>query len=513
MIEQDVRHMTPEEFRRRGREMIDFLADYWAALQSAEPPQVTGGVKPGALTDRLPMRAPERGEPWDAVMADVRSLIVPGLMHWQHPSFFGYFPANGSGPGVLGDLLSTGLGVNGMLWATSPAATELETRVLDWMARACGLPEAFLSTAPPVWGETRPGGGGVIQGTASEATLVALLAARHRARGMQMNRPLVMYCTNQSHSSIMKAAMIAGLACGPEDHRHVRFVATRADHSMDPDALRKSINTDLAGSFVPFFVAATLGTTSSMAYDDLDAIGGVIGSVVNAGPIWLHVDAAMAGSAWICPEHRGQLRGVEHASSVSFNPHKWLLTNFDCGLFWTRDRSAVTGALSITPEYLKTGAGDGVIDYRDWQVPLGRRFRSLKLWMVLRHYGLEGLRAHVRNHLELASWFELQVKGDRRLELCAPREKESPLVCFRLRGAGESPKEAAELDARNRAFHAAINGTGKLYLSHTTLIDHTRPMNPPRYVLRMAIGGTFTKREHVEAAWRVIAEMAGRVTA
>lgn len=499
-------HRTAEEFRRHGHAAIDMIADYWASLQSPDAPPVLCPLKPGDVLASLPNRAPEHGEPLDAVLADVQRLIMPGLTHWQHPSFFAYFPSNGSVPAVLGDLLSTGLGVQGMLWATSPACTELETRVTDWMARALGLPDAFLSepdSAPaPGWG-TR--GGGVIQGTASESTLVALLAARHRLRQADPRAVPVAYCSHQAHSSVVKAAMVAGMT-DPDGTARVRQIATRPDWSIDPVKLRDRIRQDLAAGFRPAMVAATLGTTGVMAFDDLRAVGAAVDSAGSPHPVWIHADAAMGGAAFICPELRAPLAGAERLDSLCFNPHKWLLTSFDCGLFWTRDRDALTGALSVTPEYLRNAASNAgaVIDYRDWQVPLGRRFRSLKLWFVIRHYGLEGLRAHVRAHLASAEWLEQQVRTSERFELAAPRPAGSPLVCLRLRADTSTPEKAAVANATTRSLTEGLNASGKVYFSHTTLPDLERPGNPARYIIRFAIGGTFTTQAHVETAWALL---------
>jgi aromatic-L-amino-acid decarboxylase len=498
--------MSGDEFRRRGHAAVDAIADYWDSLQCDGAPPVLCPLKPGDVLASLPPRAPEHGEPFEAVMADLQRLIVPGLTHWQHPSFFAYFPSNGSAPAVLGDLLSTGLGIQGMLWATSPACTELETRVTDWMGRALGLPDSFLAepdTAPVAGWGTR--GGGVIQGTASESTLVALLAARHRLLQADPRAVPVAYSSNQAHSSVVKAAMIAGMV-DPDGAARVRQIATRPDWTIDPGALRERMRRDLAAGFRPAMVAATLGTTGVMAFDDLRAVGEAADSAGSPHPVWIHADAAMGGAAFVCPELRSPLSGAERLDSLCFNPHKWLLTSFDCGLFWTRDREALIGALSITPEYLRNAASNAgaVIDYRDWQVPLGRRFRALKLWFVLRHYGLEGLRAHVRTHLASAAWLESQVRVDDRFELAAPRPACSPLVCLHLRGDASTPQKAIELNDRCRTVMEGINASGKAYFSHTTLPDLERPGNPARYVIRFAIGGTYTTREHVERAWELL---------
>jgi len=496
-------HWTPEEFRRRGHAMVDLVADYWARVQqtgagAAWP--VSGGRGPGETAALLPERAPEHAEPWEAVVADIERVILPGLTHWQSPAFFGYFPANISPPAVLGELLSAGLGVQGMLWATSPACTEVETRVLDWMAHAIGLPERFLSSGP---------GGGVIQGTASEAVLVALVAARHRARLRGMSGAPVVYASSQAHSSIVKAAVIAGVA---DDVRArgglvgggVRLIPVDADLRMDPAALARAIDDDRAGGRLPLLACATVGTTGTMAIDDVEAAGRVCAE----RSVWLHVDAAMAGSACICPEHRVLLTGpggtgLERVDSLCFNPHKGLLTNFDCSLLWTADRASLTGALSITPEYLRNAATEAgaVWDYRDWQIPLGRRFRALKLWFVLRAYGLEGLRAHVREHDRLGGVLEGLVRADARFEV--PVRRRLGLVCFRLR-AGRSATEG---------LLQRVNARGRVFLSHTVLPSGEAGggggawgENP--YVIRMAIGGTFTREEHVREAWAEIASQA-----
>jgi len=476
--------MTPEQFRAAGHAMIDWIADYWARVESLP---VLSRAAPGDLLAALPASPPERGEAWEAIIADVDRLIMPGITHWQSPNFFAFFPANASAPAVLGELLSAGLGVNGMLWATSPAATELETRMLDWMAELIGLPEPFRSTSPS--------GGGVIQGTASESALIAMLAARRRALNRAPGAELVAYTSTQAHSSIVKAAMIAGLADSPQDRRRLRLIGVDGTFAMRPDLLAEAMREDAAAGRVPFYVCATVGTTSSTAVDPV----GAIGPICRERGAWLHVDAAHAGAACVCPEFRWLLDGVEHADSLCFNPHKWLLTNFDCDLFWTSDKASVVGALSITPEYLRNAASEaGATDYRDWQIPLGRRFRALKLWFVLRHYGAEGLRAHIRQHVRLAALFESLVReeGGEHFEIPAPRTIN--LVCFRLRGEGP------EADERNRALLDRINATGEAYLTHTVLPPADGGDGPGRYTLRMAIGGTMTRERHVRRAWEVI---------
>jgi aromatic-L-amino-acid decarboxylase len=479
-----MRHLTPSEFRRLGHRAVDWIASYAERVESFP---VCAQREPGELLAALPERAPEDGggaDGWDTIFRDLEQLIVPALTHWQAPGFFAYFPCNASGPGILGELFSAGLGLQGMLWATSPAATELEFRMLQWLGRLLELPEGLIE-AP---------GGGCIQGTASEATLVAMVAARHRVRKLTAARhgQLVAYTSGQAHSSVAKAAMIAGLCADASGGDALRFVAVDDEFALVPEALADAIAEDRAAGRVPFFVCATVGTTSSTAVDPLPAIGEALwkSGFRDIGG-WLHVDAAYAGAACVCPEHRPLLDGVEHADSLCFNPHKWLLTNFDCSAFWTRDRAALVDSLSVTPEYLRNRASEegDVIDYRDWQIPLGRRFRALKLWFVLRHYGAEGLRRHIRREVELAQQFESLVGADDRFEICAPRRL--ALVCFRRRGS----------DEENRALLERVNRSGKAYLSHTVLPG---PGGAERLVLRLAIGAPGTEERHVRAVWDLL---------
>jgi aromatic-L-amino-acid decarboxylase len=460
--EAGVGHMSPEEFRRAGRAVVDWVADY---LERVESFPVRSRAAPGEVRAKLPAAPPRHGEPFEAVLRDLDEIVLPGITHWQSPNFFAYFPSNASPSAILGEIVSAGLGVQGMSWQTSPACTELETHLLDWFVELLGLPREFLSSGP---------GGGVIQDTASSAALCALLAARERAGGGDR---LVAYASDQAHSSVEKAARIAGLA-----RERMRAVPSDERFALRPDALVAAVAADRAAGLRPFFLCASVGTTSSTAIDPVARLA----PIAREAGMWLHVDAAMAGSAAICPELRGMQAGVEHADSYCFNPHKGLLVNFDCDLFWVRDRAALLAALSILPEYLRTKAGESgaVIDYRDWQIPLGRRFRALKLWFVLRHYGVEGLRAHVRGYVARAAEFARWVEADPRFELAAPVTFN--LVCFRLRGD----------DARNEALMERLNASGALYLTHTRLAGRT--------VLRMAFGGTWTERRHVEAAWRAI---------
>jgi len=463
-------HMTPAEFRRHGRAVVDWVADY---LERVESLPVASQVQPGEVRAALPSHAPENGESLEAMLADVDRIILPGITHWQSPSFFAYFPANSSGPAVLGELLSAGLGVQGMLWATSPACTELETHVLDWVAELLDLPATFSS---------RSEGGGVIQDSASSATLCALLAARERATGFASNERgcdgrLVAYASTQAHSSVEKAAKIAGIG-----RANLRLVDVDEHFALRPDLLAAAIAADRAAGKLPFFVCATVGSTSSNAIDPVPDIA----RICEAEKLWLHVDAAMAGTAALCPEFRSIHRGLERADSYCFNPHKWMFTNFDCDCFFVADRAALIKTLSVLPEYLRNQATESgaVFDYRDWHIPLGRRFRALKLWFVIRHYGAEGLRFHVRRHVELAQRFAGWVQASDEFELAAPAPLN--LVCFRHRGG----------DAINRRLLDRLNRSGRLYLSHTTLAD--------RYTLRLCVGQTTTEERHVEAAWKEI---------
>ena len=467
-------HMTPDEFRRHGKELIDWIADYYEHIEQYP---VLSQAAPGSIRAALPDAPPETGEAFADMMADVDDIILPGITHWQSPNFFAYFPANASFPSILGELLSAGLGVQGMLWQTSPACTELETHVLDWLVGMLGLPAAFLSTNT---------GGGVIQDTASSAVLAALLAARERITGYTNvengnDSRLRAYCSTQTHSSMAKAAGIAGLG-----RANVRAIGVDNDYAMRPGDLRRQIETDRVAGLLPFFVVATIGTTSSTALDPIRAIG----EICREFGVWLHVDGAMAGTAALCPEFRGIQDGLELADSYAFNPHKWMFTNFDCDCLWVADRAALIRALSILPEYLKNAATEAgaVIDYRDWHVQLGRRFRALKLWFVIRHYGVAGLQHHVREHVRLGQQFAAWVAADPAFELAAPVPLN--LVCFRLREGG---------DDANRALLERLNASGKLYLTHTVLDG--------KYTLRLSIGGTLTEERHVVAAWRTIREM------
>ena len=467
-------HMEWERFREAGYRMIDEIVAYHT---SVEDRPVLSRNNPGDVRSALPAEAPVEGESFDAIMEDVRTVILPGLTHWQSPGFFGFFPANTSGPSILGELLSAGLGVQGMLWQTSPACTELETHVLDWLVDMLGLPDAFRSGSS---------GGGVIQDSASSACLCALIAARHRAQeaGATDLSKLVAYCSEHSHSSVEKAIRIAGIPS-----RNLRKVSTDSTYAMDAEDLRSRIQSDISAGFIPFFLCATIGSTSSHAIDPVSSIT----AVTNRHRVWVHVDAAMAGTAALCPEYRYLHEGISEVDSYCFNPHKWMFTNFDCDCFYVADRGALLKALSILPEYLRNRASesDSVIDYRDWQISLGRRFRALKLWFVIRHYGVEGIRFHIRRHVELARSFADWVRTDDEFELLT--EPSLNLVCFRHRDG----------DRKTEAIEHAINDSGRAYLTHTKLGN--------KYTLRLSVGQTSTEYEHVERVWNVLKETAATV--
>lgn len=494
-------HMSGSEFAQHAGAIAAWIARYW---DSVETMRVRSGVKPGAIFDALPASAPEEADGvWGSLLEELDTKVTPGLTHWQHPSFFGYFPANATGPAVLGELLSAGLGVQGMLWSTSPACTEVEMRVMDWLAAAYGLPSAFTHAAR--LGGTGSGGG-VIQSTASEATLVALVAARHRAlRGLSDDQPephLTLYASSEAHASVVKAAMIAGLARRAEDTRHVRRIGVDGAGRMCVASLQRAMAADRAAGRVPCFVVGTLGTTGTGGFDDLVQIGDVIDADASghgAGPAWLHVDGAWGVNACVCPEHRAMLQGVDRVDSLCVNPHKWLLTNFDCDAFFVRDAKAITDAMSITPEYLRaTTPAAGVTDFRDWQVPLGRRFRALKLWLVMRHYGLSGLREFIRGHIQMAERFESWVREDARFLVHA---RSLSLVCLRL--AERQGESRAQADARTLALMERVNASGRAMVTHTRAYGESGPV-----VIRVAIGGVLTRERHCEGLWQMLRENA-----
>jgi len=478
------RDLTPEEFRKLGHAVVDWIADYRERLEHLP---VQTSVEPGWVRAHLPGELPEDGGTLDTLLPDLDRIVVPATTHWQHPGFFGYFPANASLASLLGDMLSGGLGVQGMLWSTSPACTELEQHLLDQLAEAFGLPSGFTFAG---------GGGGVIQDSASSAALVALLAALHRTsdgtwRTAGVDGSEVLYVSSQTHSSLEKAARVAGLG-----DRAARVVdVDPATQALSPQALAAAIRADVAAGRRPVMVCATIGTTGTGAVDPVRAIAEVCAEY----GVWLHVDAAWGGAAALCPELRDVFDGIELVDSYCTDGHKWLLTAFDCSLFWTRHASVLVDALTVLPEYLRNPATESgaVVDYRDWHVPLGRRFRALKLWTVLRWFGLSGIREHVRRHVTLARELAERVTADPRFELAAPQSL--ALVCLRVvTGRGVEADDEATREVLRR-----VNATGRAFLTHTVVEG--------RYVLRVAVGGVETRRRHVEALWAELSAAADAV--
>lgn len=464
----------------------------WAMsyMNSLQDRAVSEPIEPGQIISMLPQRPPMKGMAgmdgggWDSVIADLETIVEPGLVHWQSPRFFAYFPCSSSMPGVMGELVASVLNVNGMLWSTSPAATEIEMRMMDWCAQMFGLPDQFRFDGKDSIG------GGCIQGTASEASLAALVAARKRMVSQGRDRStMTIYTSTQAHSSIIKAAMVAGLADDPEDRSRVRLIDTDDNLAMDADALRRAIAADISAGLTPCFVSTTQGTTSTGAFDPLVQIGEDLAGLSEADRPWLHVDAAWAGAAAVCEEHRQSLIGVERADSLCINPHKWLLTNFDCDLFWVRDRKALTDSMSITPAYLRNAESESgaVVDYRDWHVPLGRRMRAIKLWFVIRHFGIDGLKEHIRHHIELAKSFEGFVVDEPRLMLAF--ERSLGLVCFRVVGKSERTKELIEWVNRRR----------RVMISHTVvpLADEDGEI-ADRWVARVAVGSSSVRQQDID---------------
>ncbi len=468
--------MTPEEFRAHAHTLVDWMADYFDGVGERA---IMPSVAPGDVRQSLPGRAPEAGEPFAAIAADFERLIMPGMTHWNHPGWFAYFPATNSPPSVLAEMLAATLGAQCMSWQTSPAATELEQVVMEWLRGMLGLPATFT---------------GVIQDTSSTATLVALLSARERATafaagaaGLRGAPPLAVYASVEAHSSVPKGVKLSGMGLDM-----LRGIPVDGAYAMRPDALADAVEADIAAGIRPACVVATVGSTSSTAVDPLVPIG----ELCARHGIWLHVDASYAGAAAILPERRWILDGVERADSFVFNPHKWLLTNFDCSAYFVRDVEGLVRTFSTTPEYLRTARDAEVANFRDWGIQLGRRFRALKLWFVLRSYGVEGLRRILRGHIAMAEEFRSLVEAEPGFEVLAP----SPfgLVCFRHSPDGMSRDEA---DGHNRDMLARVNASGRVFLTHTVLGG--------RYAIRMSIGQLRTERADVLRAWSEIRAAAG----
>lgn len=457
--------MRPDEFRRHGYALVDWIADYWATVDDRN---VLPDVAPGDIRRRLPPTAPEQPEPFEEVLADLDRVVMDGLTHWQSPGWFAFFPANASFPSILGELASAGLGQQGMLWSTSPACTEIESQVLDWLVDLLGLPQDWKTTGP---------GGGVIQMSASDATHTALVVARQVASARGGIEKLVAYTSSQAHSSIEKGARVAG-------YQHLRLIDVDGSFAMRPDALESAMMKDDADGLIPAFIGSAIGTTGTTAVDPIRPISEIAARFGS----WHHVDAAYAGSAMICEEFRHHQDGVELVDSYTFNPHKWMFTNFDCNVFYVRDRSPLIDTLSILPPYLRDKASESgqVIDYRDWHVPLGRRFRALKLWFVLRSYGAVGIRHHIREHVRLARVLEDRLSRDPRFEVIAPTP--FALVSF----------THVDGDAATQRLAAAINASGHSYVTSSTIDD--------RAFIRVSIGQTHTEAQHVDRLWSVMDE-------
>ncbi len=467
-------HMSPDEFLRHADDAVKWVANYHSNVESFP---VLSTVLPGETRSQLPTLPPDKGESFSEMLSDMDDVVLPGITHWQSPNFYAYFPSNISGPSILGELISAGISVQGMLWKTSPACTEIEAHVLDWLVHAMGLPSHYLSSAE---------GGGVIQDSASSAVLCALIAAREKATDGRVNKegcsqPLVAYASSQTHSSVEKAIRIAGVGSD-----NLRSIPVDDNFAMRPDLLAVQIRRDLDAGLIPFFACGTVGTTSSNAMDPIRSIG----ELCREYGLWYHVDAAMSGSAALCPEFRYLFDGLELADSYNFNPHKWMMTNFDCSCLFVRDRRTLIESLSINPEYLHTEeyASGEVFDYRDWQVPLGRRFRALKLWFVLRHYGLDGLRYHVRYHVDVCQTLAQWIDSHPDFELVVPPVLN--LLCFALKSGGGDTRRLLD----------AVNTSGKAYMTHTVL-DGT-------FVIRWCVGNARTTFNHVAETWQTVRTLA-----
>jgi aromatic-L-amino-acid decarboxylase len=469
--------MDVKEFRKRGHELVDWMADYF---ENIEQYPVKSRVAPKEIIQQLPKSPPEQGEPFEVIFKDFQEIIIPGITHWQHPSFFAYFNANNSFPSVLAEMLTATMGAQCMIWQTSPAAAELEERVMQWTAELIGLPKNF---------------DGVIQETASAATLCSLLSAREKFSNYGVNKnglynfkKFTVYCSRETHSSIEKAVKVIGL--GKENLRKIEVDDTFA---MVPGKLEEAILQDKQQGFVPLAVVVTIGTTGSTAIDPLEPIG----HICQKHNLWLHVDAAYAGTALVLPEKKEVIKGIEMVDTFVFNPHKWMFTNFDCSAYFVQDREPLIRSLEILPEYLKTKEGGRVNNYRDWGIQLGRRFRALKLWFVLRSFGVSGIREKIKNHVQWAQELAAEIQASEEFELLAPVPFST--ICFRYKPKGVSDLDT--LNHLNQQLMESLNASGKLYLTHTKLNGV--------YTLRFVIGQTSQEKRHIEKAWERIKETAG----
>lgn len=467
--------MDLEDFRKNGHKFVDWMADY---LENIEDYPVKAPTKPGDILAQLSEHAPSEPEQMDDIFRDFQDIILPGMTHWQHPGFMAYFPANASPPSILAEMLTSTIAAQCMSWQTSPAATELEERVMDWLRQIIGLP---------------PGFHGVIQDTASTATFVAFLTARERLNDYKTNHEGLngaglhtCYASAEVHSSTDKGIRMAGLGSD-----NLRKIPVDENFTMIPEQLEKAILADIAAGYKPTCVIATLGSTSLSAIDPLKAIGEICQKL----GIWLHVDAAWAGSALVLPEYQWMIKGIEQADSFVFNPHKWLLVQFDCSAFFVKDKAALIRTFEILPEYLKTREGDQVNNYRDWGPQLGRRFRALKLWFVIRSYGIKGMQNHIRRHIDMAQTLAARVAKEGDFEILAPHPL--ALFCFRYHPENINP---AQLDDLNERIFEAINDTGEIYLTQTRINGN--------FAIRFVSGAPLTEQKHIDRAWDIIKDVA-----
>lgn len=462
-----------EQFRKYGHQLIDWIADYHSHPENFP---VLSQRQPGDIQKQLPDEAPQQAESLDQILKDAEDIVVPGMTHWNHPGFMAYFSVSGSPTGLLGELMAAAFNVNAMLWKTSPAATELEQVVLDWLRKAFGFPETFF---------------GAIHDTASTSTLIGLIAAREavaevdvRKKGLSDGPPLCVYISDQTHSSVEKAAIIVGVG-----QDYVRTIPSDDEFRMDINALEAAIKADVESGHRPFVVVPTIGTTSTTSADDVEAVA----DLAEKYNLWLHVDAAYAGPLAMLPEMRHHFTGCERADSYVTNAHKWLFTQIGCSILYCSKPDVLKRALSLVPEYLKTQEEDEVVNYMDYGVALGRRFNALKLWFVLRSFGVEGLQALWRKHLEMAQQLRRWVEAHPDFEMLAPTP--FSVVCFRAKPSDWSGSENALDELNNQLMHA-VNRAGKVFFSHTRLKGHL--------TLRMAIGHLYMETHHVQTAWEAV---------
>lgn len=469
--------MNNEEFRKYGHQMVDWIADYYENIESLP---VKSRVSPGEIFKRIPSEAPFKGESFENIFEDFQKIIMPGITHWQHPNFHAYFPANSSFPSLLAEMLMSAMGTQCMIWETSPAAAELEEQVMNWIKKLSKLPESWH---------------GVIQDTASTATLTAILTAREYLSDYQINRngfqnqKMRVYCSTETHSSIEKAVKIAGI--GSEN---LVKIACNDSASMIPEALEKALLSDLENGFLPVAVIAAVGTTGTLGIDPIEELG----KICKKHKVWLHVDAAYAGTAMLLPEYQWMIEGVELADSYVFNPHKWMFTNFDCTAYYVKDKEALLKTFEILPEYLKTKTEGKVNNYRDWGIPLGRRFRALKLWFVMRNFGIEGIQTTLRGHMKMTNSLSQIIEKHQEYELIVPTTLNT--ICFRYYNPQLTDEE---LDRFNEQLIHQINNSGEAYLTHTKFNG--------KYTIRLVIGQTYVTQKNVDKTWSIILKNAEEI--